>query len=167
EVDRTLIERAQGDPSLAGMATTLTVAYSVGDHAFIVHAGDSRVYQYRDGQLHQRTRDHTMAQALANAGRLNPEQLKKHPSRHVVTNCAGGLRTGIQPELSTLRLADGDCLLLCSDGLTEMVDDPTIAETLRTHAQAEDACHALIDLALEHGGRDNVTVIVARYTIPG
>lgn len=166
EVDRTLLERAQANPGLAGMATTLTVAYSVGDHMFIVHAGDTRVYLLRDGQLRQLTRDHTVAQALASSGRIKAEDVKRHPSRHVVTNCAGGLGRGIQPEVATLRLADGDCILLCSDGLTEMVADPAIAETLCTHVKAEKAAQALVNRALAQGGRDNITVIVARYAIP-
>jgi len=165
QVDRMLVAEAEADHSLAGMGTTLTVAYSVGADAFIVHAGDSRAYLYRGGRLHQLTHDHTVAQSLADAGMIRPDQVPTHARRHVLTNYLGGPPFGVQPECVTLRLADGDRLLLCSDGLTEMIDDPAIADALGRHAEPEAACQALVDLALERGGRDNVTVALARYAI--
>ena len=165
QVDRMLVAEAEADRSLAGMGTTLTVAYSVGADAFIAHAGDSRAYLYRAGLLHQLTHDHTVAQSLADAGAIRPEEVHTHARRHVLTNYLGGPPFGLQPECVTLRLAHGDRLLLCSDGLTEMVDDPAIAAALGHHPEPEAACHALVGLALERGGRDNVTVALARYAI--
>jgi protein phosphatase len=148
KVDATLIAQSKVDPSLTGMGTTLTVAYSVGADVFIVHAGDSRAYRFHDGKLHQLTRDHTLGRA-----------------RHVLTNFAGGPTSGIVPEISTAELADGDRLMLCSDGLTSMVDDGEVADILRRTSAPAQAAEALVARALERGGRDNVTVLVAGYAI--
>ena len=167
KVDQVLIHSGAGDSSLAGMGTTLTVAYSVGTDVFIVHAGDSRAYLFRRGQLYQLTRDHTVAQLLAEAGAIRPEEVSTHARRHMLTNFAGGPYEGIDPDIYTLNLADEDRILLCSDGLHEMVDDPTIAQTLRDHPESQSACRALVERALERGGRDNVTVILGRYAVPG
>jgi PPM family protein phosphatase len=165
QVDATLIRETLFDPSLAGMGTTLTVAYSVGTHAFIVHAGDSRAYLLRDSALRQLTRDHTLAQSLADAGKIPPESVGMHSSRHILVNFAGGPRRGIEPEIRTLELKDGDRILLCTDGLTGMVTDPEIIAVLQEHVDPEPAAQALIEKALDHGGRDNVTALIARYEI--
>jgi protein phosphatase len=161
-LDRELIEEARRDPSLLGMGTTLTAAGIVDGEAFVVHVGDSRFYLLRDGQLEQLTQDHTVAQKLVEAGMLNPEQAKTHRSRHVLTNSLGG-SPGVCGEIVKLRLRDGDRLLLCTDGLNDMVDDAKMAEILETHALPGEACRALRDAALGQGGRDNITVIVANY----
>jgi protein phosphatase len=149
------------------MGTTLTVAYSVDAHVFIVHAGDSRAYLFQNGVLHQLTHDHTVAQELADFGRIPRQQIKEHSSRHVLTNFAGGPPRGIVPEVSTLAVADGDQLLLCTDGLTEMVSDREIAMILKRKTSPGKTAQALVDRALANGGRDNVTVVLARYSIPG
>jgi protein phosphatase len=148
------------------MGTTLTVAYSVGNHAFFVHAGDSRAYLYRAGVLQQLTKDHTLAQTLVDAGRIPAQAVGSHSSRHVLVNYAGGPRRGIEPEISTIELKTGDRLLLCTDGLTGMLSDDEIARVLSEHDQPEVATHALIDQALLRGGRDNVTVVLGQYEIP-
>jgi serine/threonine protein phosphatase PrpC len=166
KVDQTLIEQTRIEPSLAGMGTTLTVAYSVGIDVFIVHAGDSRAYHLHDGQLRQLTRDHTLAQELADAGRIPRREVRDHAKRHMLTNFAGGPPRGIAPEISSLEVANGDLLMLCTDGLTEMVNDEEIADVLRHHTDPDAAARALIDRALAHGGKDNVTVVLARYSIP-
>jgi protein phosphatase len=166
KVDETLTEQARFDPSLSGMGTTLTVAYSVDTHAFVVHAGDSRAYLFHEGELHRLTRDHTVAQELADDGRIPHQTLKAHATRHLLTNFAGGPPRGIIPEISTLELADGDRLLLCSDGLTEMIEDREIAEILDRQSDPRAAARALVGRAIANGGRDNVTVVLARYTVP-
>ncbi len=165
QVDATLVRETLHNPSLAGMGTTLTVAYSVGRHAFVVHAGDSRAYLMRDGSLRQLTRDHTLAQSLADAGKIPAASVGGHSARHVLVNFAGGPRRGIEPEAVQVDLQDGDRLLLCTDGLTGMVPDHEIAEVLRATDDPTTATHALITRALERGGRDNVTVLIARYQI--
>jgi serine/threonine protein phosphatase PrpC len=163
--DREVMERAHADGRLAGMGTTLTMAYSVGTDLYLVHAGDSRAYLFRGGRLEQVTHDHTYVQMLVDQGQLSPAAAKQHQRRNVVTNVIGGPNSGVYTEIHKARLADGDILLLCSDGLTEPVDDPTIAEVLAQHPQPKDAGQHLLKLALDRGAPDNVTLVVARYTV--
>ena len=120
--DRTVIERARSNPALHGMGTTLTMAYSVATDLFIVHAGDSRAYLFRDGELEQLTSDHTLVQALIDGGAISPEDAKRHNRRHVVTNVIGGPSEGVFAEIHKLAVRDGDTLLFCTDGLTEPVE---------------------------------------------
>lgn len=165
-IDEILAERARADPRLSGMGTTLTAAYVIGDQAYLVHIGDSRAYLFRGGDLRQLTRDHTVAQELADAGRIPQEELRGHRLRHVLTRALGRGDGEVRVEVHRLELIDGDRLMLCTDGLNDMVEDAEIAETLAHAASAEAACDRLTDLALEHGGRDNVTVVVAGFAIP-
>jgi protein phosphatase len=165
DVNEALVEETRRDPKLAGMGTTLTLAWSFGADLFITHVGDSRVYLLRQGALHRLTRDHTLAQALVDAGTISPQEVSTHRLRHVLTQAIGVGEEGGKPEVQHLGLADGDRLLLCTDGLTDMVDDETIASELQG-ASADVACRTLLDLALARGGRDNVTVVVAGYRIP-
>jgi protein phosphatase len=166
-IDKAIIQQARVKPEVAGMGTTLTAAYTVGANAFVFHVGDSRAYLSRNGELRQLTKDHTVAQKLVDQGTLPPEALGASSFRHMLTNCVGCSKAGLKVDVRHARLIDGDSLLLCSDGLTDMVDEETIADTLATHASADDACRALIDVALDRGGRDNVTVVLARYGIAG
>jgi protein phosphatase len=163
--DRRVIERAQAEPHLEGMGTTLTMAYSVGSDLFIAHAGDSRAYLLRDGRLEQVTHDHTVAQMLVNLGGISAAQARKDARRNIVTNVIGGPRAGVQAEIHRLSIVAGDVLLLCSDGLTEAVDDAALAEVLNQTPDPEAACDRLVELALAGGGPDNITVIVARYDV--
>ncbi|MEO6807792.1 MAG: protein phosphatase 2C domain-containing protein [Isosphaeraceae bacterium] len=163
--DRNVIERAQDDFRLSGMGTTLTVAFSVATDLFLVHAGDSRAYLFRDGELHQITRDHTMAQVLVEGGVLSPEDARHHRQRHIITNAIGGPRKGVHAEIHKVSLVDGDTILLCTDGLTEPVDNNRIAAVLTDHPDPDAACRQLITLALDAGGPDNITAVVGRYQI--
>jgi protein phosphatase len=165
-LDRQVVEEAQKDPSLCGMGTTLTGASSVGADVFIVHVGDSRAYLFHDGQLEQLTTDHTLTQKYVELGILRPEEAKKHRLRHVLTNAIGG-KLGVVGEVQQLRVANGDRILLCTDGLTDGVTDAHIAEILTRHPDPNKACQTLIDAALEKGGKDNITVVVASYAIEG
>jgi len=166
KIDTKLIGQARADRGLRGMGTTLTIAYSVGIDVFIVHVGDSRVYIYRKERLEQLTRDHTVAQNLADVGAIKPEEVHRHATRHVLTNFIGGPSQGVDPEIATLQLQDGDFLLLCSDGLSDMVEDAEIAAIIRDSGTCNAAVKALVARALANGGRDNVTVILARYDVP-
>jgi protein phosphatase len=139
------------------------MGYSIGTVLFIVHAGDSRAYLYRGGELEQITTDHTVTQLLVESGAITPEQAKRHNRRNVVTNVVGGPSAGVEAEIHKLRVCDGDVLMFCSDGLSEPVDDAEIARVLGAEPDPETACGRLIGLALERGAPDNVTVIVARY----
>ena len=165
QADRLVMQEAEANARFYGMGTTLTMTYSVGRDLYIVHAGDSRAYLFRDGHLEQVTSDHTLVQLLVSGGVISAEDAKTHARRNIVTNVIGGPNEGVHAEIHKVRLEDGDVLLLCSDGLTEPVEDALIAETLAKTSDPEAAAQQLIALALDRGGPDNVTAIVARYSI--
>jgi protein phosphatase len=154
-----LLERARQEPAYAGMGTTLTGAYTVGSEAFIAHVGSSRAYLFHAGILTRLTRDHTKAQDALDAGLPVASQ----SWYHTLTNCLGGKGQPVWVEFHHVRLADGDQLLLCTDGLTDLVLDEEIAEVLVRGAPPREGVQALVTLALARGGRDNVTAILARY----
>jgi PPM family protein phosphatase len=166
EVNQALVDRARLDPELRGMGTTMTAAFSLGDDLFVAHVGDSRAYLFRDGRLQLLTRDQTQAQLMADIGLIQQNEVAHHRLRHVLTSALGGGDKDVRAEIQRLKLTGGDRLLLCSDGLTDMVDDAGIAETLAKVDGSQEACRALVDRALEGGGKDNVTVVLARYSIP-
>jgi protein phosphatase len=164
QLDQQLVRQAQGDAALAGMASTLTAALSIGAELFLVQVGDSRAYLFRDGQLKQLTHDQTLAQTMVEAGLLRPEAVRTARVRHVLTSALGG-GCGVEAETHKLHLTDGDRLLLCTNGLTGLVDDEQIANLLRRNPRPGEACHALVNDALDRGGSDNITVILAAYAI--
>jgi protein phosphatase len=153
-------------PEQRGMATTLTLAHSVNDTLFVAHVGDSRAYLYREGNLHQLTRDHTLVEDLVRGGAVKVEQAALHPFRHIVTSSVGGSSQQVRIDLHRLQLQAGDTLLLCSDGLTEMVNPQEIRQVLRGDGNPELWCQELIKCANEAGGKDNITVVIARYSAP-
>jgi protein phosphatase len=166
QVQEALAGQAREDPALAGMGTTMTLTCSLGANLFLAHAGDSRAYLFRQDRLHRLTCDHTVAQSLADVGAIRPEEVATHPLRHVLTNVLVAREGPVKVESHDLRLEDGDQILLCTDGLTDPIPDETIREVLRKAGTSHDACAALLDLALESGGKDNVTVVLGRYHIP-
>jgi protein phosphatase len=165
QTDARIFREAQRNPALWGMGTTLTMAYSLDSELFVVHVGDSRCYLYRGGRLHQLTRDHTLVQELVSRGHIAPEEASQHRLRHVIVNVVGGTEQGVKPEVHKVHLETGDVMLLCSDGLTEMVPDEEVAAVLQAEADPERASERLVALANEKGGKDNVTVVVARYAL--
>ena len=135
QVKQALIERAESDPSLSGMGTTMTLACSLGTELIIAHSGDSRAYLFRQGLLQPLTHDQTMAQSLADAGAIRPEEVATHPMRHVLTG-AIATRGGKTPtELHQLGLIDGDQILLCTDGLVGMVADQQLPQCWQSPGQ--------------------------------
>ena len=159
-----LIHEADRRPELHGMATTLTLAYFLRRELFVAHVGDTRCYLLRNGMLYRLTRDHTMVAEMVRRGLLKPEEAAHHAYRHVVTNVVGGADPGVQVEMHKLPVEAGDCLLLCTDGLTEMASDEEILNVLAaTQDDPAAACDRLVTLANEKGGKDNVTVVVARF----
>jgi serine/threonine protein phosphatase PrpC len=165
-VDATVREKAQTDPALLGMGTTMTLACSLGPILVLAHIGDSRVYLCKAGQCHQLTRDHTRAQDLVDLGILQPEQPGWHYFRHSLTRALGTGQSLGEAEVQQLTLADEDQVLLCTDGLTDMVGQPMIAAILADSKTSEEACQRLVAAALDNGGKDNVTVVLARYRLP-
>jgi|KBSMisStaDraftv2_1062788.scaffolds.fasta_scaffold01227_7 protein phosphatase len=166
DIDRTLKQEASSDHTLSGMGTTLTVAGTLGNDLVLGHVGDSRAYLLRGDIFRQLTRDHTLAQMLIDAGVANSDDPAPRSMRHVLTAAIGSLDERIEPQVQRFRLQPGDQLLLCTDGLTEMVDDELIASVLREAPSAQAACDSLVDLALGAGGTDNITAVVGRFT-PG
>jgi serine/threonine protein phosphatase PrpC len=166
QVDAALREEAEADPKLHGMGTTMTLACSLGSRLVIGHIGDSRAYLFRNGALHQLTRDHTLVQSLVDAGVITAEQAAKHPHRHVLTRSLGGNARQLEGDFQHVSLADNDQLLICTDGLTDMVDNREVASVLMSAASVNEVCDTLVALALKNGGKDNVTVLIARYHIP-
>jgi protein phosphatase len=163
--DKAVVDEGEANARLYGMGTTLTMAYSIGADLYIAHAGDSRAYLFRDGRLEQITNDHTLVQLMISGGVISAEDAKHHARRNIVTNVIGGPNAGVHAEIHKIRVMEGDVLLICSDGLTEPVEDDQIAEILGSEPDPEAAAHRLIDLALKNGGPDNVTAVVARYSV--
>jgi protein phosphatase len=163
-VDAALKEHAASHSELWGMGTTLTLVSSLGNALTIAHIGDSRVYLLRAGQLHRLTHDHTVAQEMVDLG-VTHEQEITNRLRHSLTRALGGTTRFSEADVDRCTLQDGDKVLLCSDGLTGMVSDGAIKSILQESADAEEACQRLIAAALDNGGRDNVTVVVAAYRI--
>jgi PPM family protein phosphatase len=149
----------QRDLTRLGMATTLTALVCDGDRVVLGHVGDSRAYLFRDGELTQLSRDHTYVQRLIDSGQLDAAAAWRHPWRNVVLRSIDGdpLDQGI--DLVPVRVAPGDRLLLCSDGLTDLVPDQVVAELLTTE-DAQSAAAVLVQAALTAGGKDNVTCVV-------
>jgi serine/threonine protein phosphatase PrpC len=146
------------------MGSTLTAARSFGRDLLIVHVGDSRAYLLRAGRLERLTRDHTYAQMLIDTGQVSANDVTLSGVRHILVNALGGSVEHVAVDVDLLRLEDGDRLLLCSDGLTDCIDDTTMATSLDGAQPSGEICQRLVQLALDRGGRDNITAIVATFT---
>jgi protein phosphatase len=162
QADARIFEETAKHPEWRGMGTTLTLAFAANWRLFVAHAGDSRCYLHSAGRLQQLTQDHTMTAELVRQGVISPQGGANHPWRHVVTNILGGTERGVRAELHSLDLRVADVVLLCSDGLTEMVSEKQIAAILREENSPQCACEHLVNAANENGGKDNITAIVAR-----
>ncbi|MEO8329890.1 MAG: protein phosphatase 2C domain-containing protein, partial [Candidatus Nanopelagicales bacterium] len=140
----------EAEPGLRGMGTTVTAMIRSGNRLGLLHIGDSRGYLLREGKLEQITRDHTLVQSLIDAGRLTETEAQTHPQRNVLTRVLDGAHSA-EPDLSVRELRAGDRFLLCSDGLSGVVSNQTIEETLAQYEPPEQAVEALIALALRGG----------------
>lgn len=145
------------------LGTTLTMAYVLWPHLYVVHAGDSRCYLLRGTRLEQITTDHTLAQAMVASGNLPADEARDSRWSRVLWNALGGGSAEVLPDAYEAELELGDVLLLCSDGLTLHVGDEDIARHLAASRSAEEACSRLVNAANAAGGEDNVTVVVARF----
>ncbi|MEW6473965.1 MAG: Stp1/IreP family PP2C-type Ser/Thr phosphatase [Actinomycetota bacterium] len=148
------------DASMRGMGTTLTAIALEGEAtALLGHVGDSRAYLMRGGSVTQVTDDHSLVEQLVREGRLTPEEAQNHPQRAIITR-ALGIDAEVEVDTYRIDLRPGDRLLICSDGLTNMLSDDTIAATLRRHADPQQAADTLVDMANQAGGDDNITVVI-------
>ncbi len=158
--NNTLHEMSIEDPSVEGMGTTLTALLWSGSTVAICHIGDSRAYLLRDGEFQQITRDHTLVQSLVDDGRLSPAQAASHPQRSLVMRALQS-GTEAEPDLSLIEAKAQDRYLLCSDGLSDVVSEDTLQQTLTRCTDRDQAVTQLIELAIRGGGPDNITCIVA------
>jgi PPM family protein phosphatase len=159
EANHEIWKKAQSDASLHGMGTTCTLAMLDDTSLHIAHVGDSRAYLFRDGDLSQITEDHTLVGRMVREGRLRPEEAERHPQRSIVTR-ALGVDPDVEVDTQTIELREGDRILICSDGLSSMVDQDSIAEVLDDKADPQDASELLVQLANDAGGEDNITAVV-------
>src|SRR6201981_4076896 len=155
-----LQEMIIANPAVEGMGTTLTALFWSDGHAAVCHIGDSRGYLLREGELYQITHDHTLVQSLVDEGRISADDVSTHPQRSLLLRALDG-RSVAEPDLSVHDAQSGDRYLLCSDGLSGVVSDETLRETLATIEDPEAVTRQLVDLALHGGGPDNITCIVA------
>ncbi|MDO4616330.1 MAG: Stp1/IreP family PP2C-type Ser/Thr phosphatase [Lachnospiraceae bacterium] len=155
--NREVIEQAKRDSSMAGMGTTMVVAAIVGGYAYIANVGDSRLYLVSD-QLTQVTQDHSLVEEMVRLGELTPEEARNHPDKNIITRAIG---TGedVRIDFFDLKLEEGAMLLMCSDGLTNMVDDQTIYDIVK-NVEHPGKAQALVDRANANGGKDNIAVIL-------
>ena len=155
-----VLKHAQGRPELRGMGTTIVAALVCGDVLHLAHAGDSRAYLYRDGAIRRVTIDHSYVEELMLAGHLTPEQTRTHPLRNIITR-ALGTKADVNVDHSRHDVLPGDVFLLCSDGLSNMLSDGLIEEVVAAKKDDLTGCaEALVRLANERGGDDNITVVL-------
>ncbi|MFZ2043562.1 MAG: PP2C family serine/threonine-protein phosphatase [Trebonia sp.] len=155
-----LQELVISDPATEGMGTTLTAMLWLDGHAALCHIGDSRAYLLRSGQFYQITHDHTLVQSLVDEGKITEDDVATHPHRSLLLRALDG-RTIAEPDLSQLETMPGDRLLLCSDGLSGVVTEQTLHQTLSSVWDPDQAALQLVELTIKGGGPDNITVIVA------
>jgi serine/threonine protein phosphatase PrpC len=157
-----IYNEAQGQPERSGMGTTLTAAFFQEHEVNICHVGDSRAYLHRGGRVRQLTEDHSWIQEQIRAGLIEPEDAMVSRFRNIITRSVGFEPT-VEPDLITLPMESGDLLLLCSDGLSNYLDEREIAEVLSARAP-EEVGSILVDMANERGGDDNITCILIKVT---
>jgi serine/threonine protein phosphatase PrpC len=159
DANSAIFEQAQSDSGLRGMGTTCTLVLVEGTSAHIAHVGDSRAYLLRDGRLEQLTEDHTLVGRMVREGRIDADEAQHHPQRSIITR-ALGVDPHVDVDLLHIELKPEDRLLICSDGLSSVVADDAITGALVEISHPQDAADALISLANEAGGEDNITVVV-------
>jgi len=157
-------EAAESDESAdPRMGTTLTIAYVVWPRLYVVHVGDSRCYLFRRPELQQITKDHTLAQQMVDENVLEAERAEGSKWSNILWNSVGGGSDDMEPDVYKAKLEKGDTLLLCSDGLTQHVDDRGLRELLRSNKDSDTTVKSLVDAANDGGGTDNITAVVARF----
>jgi serine/threonine protein phosphatase PrpC len=159
-VSRRVWQESKLDPVLEGMTTTLTAAVICQNRAVVAHVGDSRAYVLRDGQMRQITRDHSFVAQMVESGALTLEEARRSPYRNVILQ-AVGQKKALQVALDAVDLCPGDVLLLCTDGLSEKVSAAEMARVVQS-GEPRQAAEALVKLANDRGGEDNITVLIGK-----
>jgi protein phosphatase len=160
--NKAIIQYGQEHTEASGLGSTVTTALVIGNQAYIANVGDSRTYLLRDGKLTRITHDHSLVERLVQAGQIDAEDVYDHPHRNLVYRSLGAGKADVDVDVFTEPLQDGDSLLLCSDGLWEMVRDPQLEQILTEFADPAEACEILIQRANENGGEDNITAVLVR-----
>ena len=155
-----IIDQAQRDEGLRGMGTTMVVATIVGNYAYVANVGDSRLYLIRD-HIRQITRDHSLVGEMVRAGELSPEQARNHPNKNIITRAVGAGQK-LEIDFFDEDLRKGDILLLCSDGLSNMVEDEEIEKIIKSGRELPKTAMDLIERANRNGGKDNIAVVLAQ-----
>ena len=153
-----IIDQAQRDEGLRGMGTTMVVATIVGNYAYVANVGDSRLYVVQ-GQIRQVTRDHSLVQEMVRLGEINAEEARNHPDKNISTR-AIGVKETVAVDCFEEKIGIRDVILLCSDGLTNMVSDEQIQQIIKTEKNLQKAAELLVETANRNGGRDNITVLL-------
>lgn len=161
--NQAVFEEVEKNQDLSGMGATMVAMMFGGERAAIAHVGDSRAYRLRDGNLERLTNDHTWVGQQVSAGELSAEEARHHPFRNVVTRALGG-EAELEVEVGSHEVSAGDLFLLCTDGLTAVLDDTQIAEHMTGAADLDAACASLIATTNRGGGPDNVTVAMIRFS---
>lgn len=156
-----IYDQALYDPELKGMGTTITTVIVDGKSAYIANVGDSRVYLLRGDEIKQLTEDHSLVSEQMKAGLISEQDAKKHSLKNIITRSVG-YQEEVEIDLEKIELQSGDYLLLCSDGLTNMVDDENIFKTVNEAKDIQSSCRQLVDQANENGGDDNITVVICQ-----
>ncbi len=159
---QSVVEYGMEHHEAQGLGSTLTAALIVNDTAYIANVGDSRTYLFHDGKLQRITHDHSLVEQLVQAGQITRDEAYDHPSRNLIYRSLGAGKAEVTVDIFTEQLSDGDALLLCSDGLWEMVRDPQIESILAEVQDPAEATRLLIDRANENGGEDNITAVLVR-----
>jgi serine/threonine protein phosphatase PrpC len=166
QANTSILDKAAANATLFGMGTTCTAVVIRRARAYVAHVGDSRAYLYREGSIRQITQDHSLVAEMVRSGIISEEDARTHPKRHVITRSMGVQESVVTDTLEgSLEVRAGDTFLLCSDGLTSYANDDDLAQALEG-STPDDTCRALVDLANERGGRDNITVVVFTVTQP-
>ena len=159
QANQRIFEKGQSQPTLSGMGTTLEVVTLLDNHLALAHVGDSRIYLFREQRLIALTEDHSLVNALLKSGEITQEMAENHPRKNIITRSLG-MPGSLEVDVAIHKIEDHDQLLLCSDGLTNMVSEPKITQILLEAASLQDASQRLIDEANAKGGLDNITVLL-------
>lgn len=164
--NRKVLERAMEDKQLEGMGTTVVAATVQDDCLYVANVGDSRLYLLDGSSIEQITKDHSLVEEMVRSGQIGREEARNHPEKNVITR-AVGVKSRLRIDFFDIALYEGDRFLLCSDGLTNMVEDEDIFEMVKRETSLERAAHRLVVLANRNGGKDNISVVLAEPTVNG